>query len=92
MVDIVEMVEKLGEEKCEAALQYTARKYAEELVEEIKKAKEPEDFDMAFDIADEVQSMVEILWRVKRGRLEIKASEAERKLLTSHKPSDKIKV
>lgn len=88
MVNIVEMVEKLGEEKCEAALQYTARKYAEELVEEIKKAKEPEDFDMVFDIADEVQSMVEILWRVKRGRLEIKASEAERKLLTSHKPSD----
>lgn len=92
MVDVVEMVEKLGEEKCGAALKYTAQRYAEELVKEIKNAKEPEDFDMVFDIADEVQSMVEILWRIKRGRLEIKASEAERKLLTSHKPSDKIKV
>lgn len=92
MVNVIEMVEKLGKEKCGAALRYTAQRYAEELVKEIKKAKEPEDFDMIFDMADEVQSMVEILWRVKRGRLEIKASEAERKLLTSHKPNDTMEV
>lgn len=92
MTDIINMLENNAHKECEKALKERTILYAKNLVKEVEKAESLDDYDMAYDIAIECQGAMDILWRLKRGRLEIKASGAEKKVLTSHKPSATIEV
>lgn len=91
MVDIVDMIEKQALKECEMALSAMAEKYAGGLIKEIVKADSSEDYGIAIDIKDRLADVLDILWRLRNGRLKIVMSDEDKELLTSHKPCDKIK-
>lgn len=91
MVDIVKMTEERALKECETALSAMVEKYAGGLYKEIVSAGSLDNYEIAVDIEERLSNVLDVLWRLRNGRLKIVMSEEDKNLLTSHKPYDKIK-